>query len=56
MIIAGVTGTALLTTLLLVFLLPSTRAVTQNTNDPPLGSNYTTPPVFPARILLIRLN
>ena len=50
MIIAGITGTAILTTLLLVFLLPSAKAATQSTSDPKAGSNYTTPPVFPARM------
>ena len=48
MLISGVTGIAILAALLQVFLLPNVKAQQSNSST---GANYTSPGVYPARIL-----
>lgn len=48
MLITGITGFAILAALLQVFLLPNASAQSSNPSD---GTNYTSPGVYPARIL-----
>jgi hypothetical protein len=58
MAVVGISLSALLTTLLLVFLLPRTGVQAQSgsnggSNDPTAGSKYTSPPYYPARIVVL---
>jgi hypothetical protein len=56
MVVAGISLSAVLTTLLLVFLLPKGGGVQAQSgsnggsNDPSAGSKFTSPPFYPARI------
>ena len=58
MAVVGISLSALLTTLLLVFLLPKAGVQAQSgsnggSNDPTAGSKYTSPPYYPARIVAL---